>query len=324
MLEAVLLDPSINSQNIGDSIIRESVTYHLDTIMRINQSLPTQTRMTLRQASIAARHQLAIVGGTNLLSSNMPWYRQWKLDRRSRTALKGKVVLMGVGWWQYQKSPNAYTRAMLRSVLSDEWTHSVRDNYTKHKLTDLGLQVVNTACPTMWGLKKIAPSQHTPDSCVVTLTNYNRDRSEDQWLIDEATKYYKNVVVWPQSVHDATYAKELKGKFKILSPTLNAYQTFLDSQSVDYVGTRLHGGVRAFQSNQWGVIVAVDNRAIEIGRDTGLPVFQRGDRAVIRNALHQRKSVDLHLPHDEIIAWRDQFNLPLNKRESPTSSETSA
>ena len=45
----------------------------------------------------------------------------------------------------------------------------------------------------------------------------------------------------------------------------------------DFVGTRLHAGIHAMQAGQSGVILAVDNRASEIGTSTGMSVVGRDD-----------------------------------------------
>jgi hypothetical protein len=305
---AVLLDPSISSANIGDQIIRENVIRALDGIVPLDDSLPTQTRLTRDQRRTAQHAGLAIVGGTNLLSSNMPWYRQWKLDPVVARSLRHKVVLLGVGWWQYQGEPNRYTTRMLREVLAPDLVHSVRDEYTKVRLERLGFRVANTACPTMWGLDRHNSVESTrPPQAILTLTDYNRDVAEDEWLISLVNEHYERLVVWPQSVRDAAYAKTLAGRFTIAEPTLAAYDTLLAAGDTDYVGTRLHGGVRALESGAWGMIVAVDNRALEISRDTGLPVHARGERDAIRTSLERRAPLDVHLPYDEISAWKAQL-----------------
>src|SRR5690606_10235922 len=98
------------------------------------------------------------------------------------------VILLGVGWRNYQQKPNFYTRKLLKNLLNEEYLHSVRDSYTEKKLKDEGFQnVINTACPTMWQL--------TPGHCeqipkkkqekvVFTLTDYSKDPQNDRFLID--------------------------------------------------------------------------------------------------------------------------------------------
>jgi polysaccharide pyruvyl transferase WcaK-like protein len=237
----------------------------------------------------------------------MPWYQQWKIGPISAGVLRNKVVLMGVGWWQYQEEPNSYTTWLLNRVLSRDHVHSVRDEYTMERLTKLGFDVLNTACPTMWQLSDMVASPVRPKTCIVTLTDYNKNLEEDQWLLDEVAKYYEEVIVWPQAVRDAAYARELTGNFQLAEPALTAYNDILSSRPSDYIGTRLHGGIRAFQSKHWGMIVAVDNRALEIGRDTMLPVHARGQREEIAASIKSRANRAISLPSDSINAWKDQF-----------------
>jgi len=90
------------------------------------------------------------------------------------------------------------------------------------------------------------------------------------------------------------------------APTLQAFDALL-AGPVDYIGTRLHGGIRAFDRGAWGLIVAVDNRALEIGKDTGLPVHARGDRAEIEASITARATRHIDLPQRDIDAWLAQF-----------------
>ncbi len=95
--------------------------------------------------------------------------------------------------------------------------------------------------------------------------------------------------------------------FTTAEPTLAAYDALLAAGDSDYIGTRLHGGVRALETGAWGVIVAVDNRALEISRDTGLPVHARGERDAIRATVERRAPLDVRLPYDQITAWKAQL-----------------
>jgi hypothetical protein len=139
-------------------------------------------------------------------------------------------------------------------------------------------------------------------------------------LINTARTYYEKIYVWPQSKRDEAYANQLSGDFELLPSTLHAYEAIIGSRVVDYVGTRLHGGVRAFQEGQWGLIVAVDNRATEISRDTGLPVFQRGERAAISDALAERRTYQVKLPLPAINSWLNQFAQAPKQAPSPAKS----
>ena len=48
-------------------------------------------------------------------------------------------------------------------------------------------------------------------------------------------------------------------------------------KELDYVGTRLHAGVRAMQKGRRSIILSIDNRAREMGKDYNLNVIERND-----------------------------------------------
>ena len=47
------------------------------------------------------------------------------------------------------------------------------------------------------------------------------------------------------------------------------------SENIDYVGTRLHAGIRALQHKKRTIIIGIDNRAIEKAKDFNLTVIDR-------------------------------------------------
>lgn len=311
MPNIVVLDPSIDSSNMGDRIIRESV---LSVLRRIPvpesrvQWLPTQRSLTRDEAVIAKRADVLIVGGTNLLSSNMPFYRQWKVGPRELRAFRGKVVLLGVGWWQYQKPPNRYTRVLLRHVLSTRAIHSVRDGWTKTQLEGVSVRSVNTSCPTLWDLPTLP--ERTPvrgDSVLITLTDYNRNPLTDQKLLTFATQNYSRIRIWPQGAKDARYVRGLQHSGVILDPGLESLDFALQEPGTDYIGTRLHAGIRALQHGVRSTILMIDNRAREIARDTGIPVASRELREEDMQFLMEERKVELRLPIGAIETWLSTF-----------------
>jgi polysaccharide pyruvyl transferase WcaK-like protein len=59
---------------------------------------------------------------------------------------------------------------------------------------------------------------------------------------------------------------------------LRAFDDFLSQDiAVDYVGNRLHGGIRAMQKLRRTIIIEIDNRAREMSRDFKLPTIARHD-----------------------------------------------
>ena len=305
------LDPSISSRNTGDLIIRESV---LDILRQAGVegdviALPTQRSMTSHELEAATNCTRFFIGGTNLLSSNMPWYRQWKVGLRELRVLRKKVVLLGVGWWQYQGPPNTFTRWALNELLAPDFSHAVRDRWTSNQLARLGLKATFTACPTMWSLPACPETRSTRgERVVITLTDYNRAPAADRALVDLARQMYDSLVFWPQGSRDARYCSILVSDIEQLPAGLPALDKALSDSCTDFLGTRLHAGIRALQHGRRATIVAIDNRAQEIARDTNLPVIQRSLPAAARNLVLQQRSLRLTLPREEIERWRLAFS----------------
>src|SRR6218665_882732 len=208
-------------------------------------------------------------------------HNQWKLSVLDYFFRK-PCILLGCGWHYYEKPPAWHASLMLRKILSPKHAHSVRDQYSKNQLDTCPVpNVLNTSCVTMWKLRPqhcAAIPTEKADTVVATLTGYKPDPVADRAFFDLLCKSYKHVYFWTQQTEDFEYAQKLaEGRIQFLSPSLKAYTRFLSENHTDYIGSRLHGGMRAIQLGKRALILAVDNRATEISRDTGLAVVERRD-----------------------------------------------
>lgn len=265
------------------------------------------------------KYDTALVGGTNLLKNNTFRKPQWRVSMKDLLVLRHKVVLFGVGWWQYQQRPvSLYNRMMYKTLFSKKYLHAVRDNYTANKLQEIGIRnVINTGCPTVWGLNEAHCSQINPqkrDIVVTTITDYMRDAEKDKAMLDTLKRNYREVHVWIQGSKDKDYIDSLATDIQFIAPKLNAFDTFLESQPCEYVGTRLHAGIRAMQKKRKAVIIGIDNRAIEMRNDIGLNVLERQRMDALEERIHEETSVKLYLDHKSIERWKAQFAAarPLN------------
>lgn len=308
------LRPSIGSENIGDHIIQHYIDAILDELFPERMSIIFSTRSLLTNTNqyYIDQSEVAFICGTNLLSSHMMRQpRQWCIAPLS----KGKIapVLLGVGWWQYQEAPDFYTKWLLRNILNKKYMHSVRDSYTEEKLKNIGItNVLNTACPTMWGLSE-EHSAKIPTgkakAVVTTLTNYNKNKEYDISLLNCLTDLYDKVYVWLQAIEDWEYLKDLgyAEKVSVIPATLKAYEKVL-LEDIDYIGTRLHGGIHALNYGKRSLILAVDNRAKEIAKDTNLPVVDREiEIGQLKDYIQMERKTEIVLPKKNIAEWKRQF-----------------
>lgn len=314
-----LLDTGIGSRNMGDHIIVDSIRRHLRRAFpqAIFVTVPTHEYLGTESLKLLDSSDVRLVCGTNLLASHMDEYKQWKIGGTEFAALRD-VTLMGCGWWQYQEAPNAYTELLLGTILSDERVHSVRDSYTAAKLTAMGgKKVLNTTCPTLWSLTPEHVAQ-IPDrlgrDVVTTLTDYKADPEVDRFMLDHLAARYRHVYVWIQGTGDFSYLKRLCANapiasLRVVPATLEAYDMLLASGlDLDYIGTRLHAGVRALQHGRRSLILAVDNRAREISADTQLPcIFREHAREQLEAAVTTASARAIRLPVQAIQSWLGQF-----------------
>lgn len=313
MKRIVILDTWVNDSNLGNKIIMEAVGRILQSIFPhdIIYHVPALEYINAGRDLVKIADYI-FLGGTNVLSSNMNRTSEWRLRLRDVLWLD-RVILFGVGWWQYQKKgPNLYTQALLNQVLSKELYHSVRDSYTANKLRSMGFSALNTGCPTVWDLteSKCAKIPQTKGRDVIlTFTEYNQDPKSDKLLYQILKRNYRKVYFWPQQFGDYNYAKMICGnELAFIDPSLEALDQLLATEDTDYCGTRLHAGIRALQHNRRTMIVGVDNRAIEMKKDFNLPVIPR---ALITTDLEQMItsfwSTKIELDTQAISSWKEQF-----------------
>ncbi|MCE5266741.1 MAG: polysaccharide pyruvyl transferase family protein [Planctomycetaceae bacterium] len=315
MKKIVLYSPAISTMNLGDQIIWDGVAAALRPMfpgafyVEISTHLPVSTWYM----RLLADADLRFVCGTNLISSTMNRFRQWNVNHWTAGSV-GPAILLGVGWWQYQQKPNLYSRLLLRRLLSSTHLHSVRDRYTADKLASIGIRnVVNTGCPSMWGLTAEhcgTVPRDKADSVIFTLTDYKQEPKADRRLVAILKGNYRRVRFWTQGWGDLDYFRSLDAghDIEVIEPSLMAYDRALDEEDVDYVGTRLHAGIRALQRRRRALILGVDNRAMEKQKDFCLNVLDRQRLDELPSRIREPIKTEIRLPGAEIRRWLSQFD----------------
>lgn len=309
-----VFDTSICSYNIGNEIIMDSVFKILDELCPETHLI----RLPATDISKVARRYNALseftfVGGTNILKNDLRHNREWELNFHNIVMLRN-IVLLGCGWFQYESdTPTKYTTWGLKKILSQHYIHSVRDSYTQKKLESIGIRAINTGCPTLWDISKEVEARIpvNPRSKVVfTLTDYNKDPERDLQMLRSCEKVYQEgLICFPQGTGDYEYIRDLGygDKVTYIQPRLSAYDELLQSGTVDYVGTRLHAGIRALQYSVRSFILGIDNRSIEMGNDFKLPVIHLDSISELQRVVQTPYRCDLCLPLEKINAWKAQF-----------------
>ena len=310
-----IFDPSILSENKGDEIIAYYGNKVLTEIFEEKERFRLPTHACPKAEDLKRLQQAGnkIVCGTNLITPHFEEYTNWKMPHD----LKGyrDIVTLGVGWGYYCDDISKVSTFVYRTIFSKRGLLSVRDSYTEQKFCEMGISnVINTGCPTLWGL--------TPAHCasipkkkarrvITTVTDYDRDAKADGMMFDILRQCYEEVFVWIQGSHDREYLEGLidTSGIYIIENSLEAYTMALHSGEVDYVGTRLHAGIHALNQGVRTIILAVDNRAIEMGKDFHLPVIRRSEVSdQLKKWINAEWETQINVPFDAIAQWKDSFN----------------
>ena len=316
----VRFDPTISTANQGDFIIRNACEHVLHDCFPVQLSVAVPVRDRLSKVSMkhVGSADYAFVCGTNLLSSDMRRQRMWNIRLRDAVMMRcgdlhkrellnfrlihekfqrTHVILLGAGWYQYQDEPTGYTKRILKTLLDGQYLHAVRDEYTRQRLLKLGItNVLNTACPTMWGLTDDKCAQiptHKAERVVTTLTDYRSSPDQDEQMLTMLQKHYREVYVWLQAVEDYACLRQMDARvtqnLHLIQPNLRDYTALLASGGIDYVGTRLHprneyglpkpdsGGRQPRKRNREGHESARPAPRREFGCAGGANLFRMGD-----------------------------------------------
>lgn len=322
MQKVILFDTSSGSLNLGDYIINESVAEELKFITdnRFVAKYATHTPVmhfyqNFRQNTIvkfAQESKYKFINGTNIVAFNnfRPW-PNWNVNIFNFHPYKNSI-LVGSGSTPNSKKINTYTKLLYKKILSANYIHSVRDERTKMALESIGLKAINTGCATLWDLtpEKCRLIPHKKASRVVfTLTDYAKDLAQDQLLIDILNKYYQKVYFWPQGSDDMGYFNELKNiaNIRIVPSNIESYRQLLKTGDIDYVGTRLHAGIFAMKNLCRSVLIAVDNRTIDMQKTYNLNAIERKDTAKLPSIITNEFETNISIDLKRIEEWKSQF-----------------
>lgn len=315
--ETVIFDTAKQTENLGDFVIMGYCNHILRDLFPGKGEIHISTHVIPHKndEKKVQKSKYKFVCGTNLLTSTIEKWWNWRLPDGFKRKLKYRnAILFGVGWGNYQDECSDYSRFIYRALLNPCVLHSVRDSYTEEKLKAAGIKnVINTGCPTMWRLNRSfcesIPVSKAPD-VVTTVTDYRREIERDNLMLQILGRNYRKVYLWLQGNQDQEYIKQLNlpGNCIVLTRNLKSFEEKLQSGFVDYVGTRLHAGIYALNHRVRSIIIAVDNRAIEIAKDTNLPMVM-GDKLYmeLEAMLSSDFRTDITLNIDNIHLFLEQF-----------------
>ena len=122
-------------------------------------------------------------------------------------------------------------------------------------------------------------------------------------------KNYKEVYYWPQGIGDYEYIEKIGylDRVKIVPANLESMRTLLKMGDIDYVGTRLHGGIFAMQNFVRSIILIIDNRAREMREHYNLPTIERENIDELEHLINSSWDTNINININAIKKWKNQF-----------------
>ena len=331
MKSVVVFDTAIGTSNLGDEIILQCIEEEMDFLLRDSFIMRFGThvknfekkRFLLGSQKIDFSYDAdyKLVMGTNLLSRDIKdTQAQWPIKKLD-SYLYDNCIMVGVGNTLPEGKTTKYSQKIYKRILRPDMYHSVRDEICKKMLEDMGFKVLNTGCPTLW--------KFTPEFCkeiptkkasrvIFSLSGYRAQRNTkfDRMLIDVLRNNYKEIYYWVQTSQDEIYLDQFEGVEDIPRIySLERYGELLDEGDIDYVGTRLHGGVYAMHHKVRSIVIAIDHRARGFHDVNNLVICERRDIPTkLNEMINSEFETDIRIPLAEIEQFKAQFK---QDREKP-------
>lgn len=324
-MNITIFDTAIGTSNIGDEIILNSCQEHIEFLLNKSFVMRFATHLSnfhcyqyMKNKNIklqfADKCDYKFILGTNLLTNNMIKSRgQWFIDLFSKRIYKNSIMY-GVGLTFYDRKPvDAYTKYIYNYILRKDIVHSVRDEESKIFIENLGYKALNTGCPTLWNLNQghcmKIPSQKA-NNVIISLSGYKeqKDIEKDKKFLKIIKKNYKNIYFWVQTIVDKEYYENLEIDLNVKYIFgLKEFEILLKSQNLDYVGTRLHGGIFALQNNIRTIIISIDNRARGFKETNNIVCIERDNIEQLEEVINSKFFTCINIKEQEINDWISQF-----------------
>ena len=135
------------------------------------------------------------------------------------------------------------------------------------------------------------------------------DYEKDKRMVEILKRNYSNKYFWIQGSQDQEYLESLTDTRDItyINPLLKNYHEFLMTKDCDYVGTRLHAGIKAMQMFKRSIIIGVDNRSDDITKTYKLNYVLRENIDELDQMINEKVITDINIDTDKISTFLQQF-----------------
>lgn len=92
--------------------------------------------------------------------------------------------------------------------------------------------------------------------------------------------------------------------------TSSLWKKVLSVTDLDYIGSRLHGGMYALQHKKRAIVISIDYRASNMLIDSNIVIDRKNSSAEdLENIINSRFGTRMEIPLDDIAKWKAQFEI---------------
>lgn len=321
-MNIALFNTIVGSGNIGDQIIMDSLISAIPTLFENSFTVQFATHLhnfgltsykNNPKVDFSNSCDYKFIIGTDLLSARIAkTFYQWPIGPIS-SKLYENTILVGVGTTYESLLPSLYSKLIYNKILRKDIIHSVRDEFSARFLSSMGFKVLNTGCPSIWRFTPSFCESINPEkqkNVIISLSGNRvlRNPEADKQLLFQINKLYECKYFWIQTIHDEKYLNSLMPdhNYTVLY-SLKKFSEVCENGTVDYIGTRLHGGIFALQHRVRAFIIAVDHRAIGFRDSFNLNVLERKQISELPEIVLKDSPVQIKINIDAIAEWCSQF-----------------
>ena len=323
-MNVTLFNTIVGSGNIGDQIIMDSFVSAIPSLFENSFTIQFATHLhnfgltsykNNPKVEFSNSCDYKFVIGTDLLSAKISkTFYQWPIGPIS-SKLYENAIMVGVGTTYESLLPSRYSRLIYDRILRKDIVHSVRDDFSAKFLSTMGYKVLNTGCPTIWRFtpsfcESINPKKQKDVIISLSGNRALKNPSADKQLLLQINKVYDRKYFWIQTIHDEKYLNSLMPNhdYKLLY-SLKKFAEVCESGCVDYIGTRLHGGIFALQHRVRAFIISVDHRAEGFRDSFNLNVLDRNQIPELPEIVLKDSPVQIRINMEAISEWCSQFGV---------------
>jgi hypothetical protein len=303
MNSLIFFDPSICSANMADNFITQICYEEISNLYKNSLIIKVSSHNALDDFSKfrIENSKFGIIGGTGIMSNCLPGKSnfQWKTEH---SEINMPIAGMGIGFENNDIDLKKDVIEFYKRIFAENLI-SVRGEYTKQILESIGVNCINTGCPSLWDFSSFSSMKNK--NVIFNLNSYRKVNHRQYYEI--LKNNYENVYFYAQHYLDVSTVREEFPEITPLFAPCNfvPLKDFCIKNQCDFIGTRVHSSIFLMKNKIRCIVVNTDCRTEEVIGQAGLPIAYNPDDL--------KKIINSEINCSILKEKKDEFSFSRNK-----------